>query len=51
MHSGIRAMRPQASFRLESLIALFTEVYSAASNWRRIPEIRVLRGEMNIKAF
>ena len=50
MHSGVRAMRAQAFFRLEALIASFTAVYSAASNWRRILEIRVLRGKMNIKA-
>ena len=49
MHSGVRTMRPQAFFRLEALIASFTVVYSAASNWRRILEIRVLRGKMNIK--
>ena len=49
MRPGIRKMSPQAFFRLEALIALFTMMYSAGSSWWRCPDIRVSRGKMNIK--
>ena len=50
MYSGARKMKLQVSFRLEALIALIAIMYSAGSDWRRFPEIRVLRGKMNIEA-
>jgi hypothetical protein len=42
-------MKLQASFIPEVFIALLTIVWSMSS-WRRFPEIRVLRGKVNIKA-
>jgi len=49
MYSGARTMKLQVSFCLEALITLITMMYSAGSDWRWIPEIRVLRGKMNIE--